>query len=435
MSLTIIGRRLHVLFIYSPIEIIMIPIETHRLACGLTVVLEPIQSVTSVALRWLLPMGSATDPADRQGYSTLLSELIFRGAGELSSREHSDALDRLGIQRSSQVQSHHLRIDATMMADHLHEGLKLIVPMVLTPTLPADGLDSVRSLCLQSLESLADDPQHLVMLRVRQQHLPSPFNRTGYGEEVALRDACIEDLREFRASRCRPRNSILGIAGQIEPESLIPILDGLLEGWSGTTDDPQELEPGRRGVVSLSQSTSQVHIAVVFDAPREADDDSILERLAIGVLSGSTSGRLFTEVRQKRSLCYSVGASYGSGRDYGLVTMYAGTTPERAQETLDVSLGEIFRLRQGVEQAEFDRVVTGLKSQLIMQGESTPARATAIALDQFRLGGARSLSDITREIDAVSLGSLNDYLTRREYGEFTITSIGPVELKSPGLTV
>lgn len=410
-------------------------IETRRLACGLTVVMEPIHAVTSVALRWLLPMGSATDPANRQGYSTLLSELIFRGAGELSSREHSDALDRLGIQRSSQIQSHHLRIDATMTADHLHDGLKLIVPMALTPALPADGLDSVRHLCLQSLESLADDPQHLVMLRVRQQHMPSPFNRTGYGEEEALKDARIEDLREFRASRCRPQHSILGIAGKIEPESLMHDLDVLLEGWDGTTDDPQELEPGRRGVATLTQSTSQVHIAVAFDAPREADDDAILERLAIGVLSGSTSGRLFTEVRQKRSLCYSVGASYGSGRDHGLVTMYAGTTPERAQETLDVSLAEILRLKQGVEQAEFNRVVTGLKSHLIMQGESTPARATTIALDQFRIGRARSLTDIAHEIDSVNLDKLNDYLARREYGEFTITSIGPVELKSPGLTV
>ena len=63
-----------------------------------------------------------------------------------------------------------------------------------------------------------------------------------------------------------------------------------------------------------------------------------------------------------------------------MISLYAGTTPERAQETLDVSLAEIHRLRTGVEAAEFDRVVTGLKSQLIMQGESTQSRATAIAI-------------------------------------------------------
>ena len=118
-----------------------------------------------------------------------------------------------------------------------------------------------------------------------------------------------------------------------------------------------------------------------------------------------------------------------------MVALYAGTTPERAQETLDVSLGEIMRLKEGVEADEFERVVTGIKSQLIMQGESTPARATAIAHDFFRIGRARTLNDLAAEIDAIGLDQLNDYLARRSLGAFTIASIGPVQLESPGQPV
>jgi len=157
----------------------------------------------------------------------------------------------------------------------------------------------------------------------------------------------------------------------------------------------------------------------------------MLERLAIGILSGSSSGRLFTEVRQKRSLCYSVGASYRSGRDFGMVTLYAGTTPERAQETLDVCLGEIHRMREGVSSDEFSRTVTSLKSSLIMQGESTPARAAAVAQDHFRLGHARSLEDIARQIDEISHDQLNDYVSGREFDNFTLVSLGPVGLELP----
>ena len=80
------------------------------------------------------------------------------------------------------------------------------------------------------------------------------------------------------------------------------------------------------------------------DAPPEPDPDSPLERLAVAVLSGGTSARLFTEVRQKRSLCYSVSAAYQAGRDRGLISLYAGTTPQRAGQTLEVCLEEIRRL-------------------------------------------------------------------------------------------
>src|SRR5690606_10232834 len=91
-------------------------ISTIHLACGATLVAEHIPNVASAAMNWLLPLGSATDPADCNGHAALLAELIFRGAGGMTSREHSDALDRLGIQRSSDVATHHLHLRATMLA-------------------------------------------------------------------------------------------------------------------------------------------------------------------------------------------------------------------------------------------------------------------------------------------------------------------------------
>jgi predicted Zn-dependent peptidase len=154
----------------------------------------------------------------------------------------------------------------------------------------------------------------------------------------------------------------------------------------------------------------------------------MLERLAVGVLSGGTSGRLFTEVRQKRALCYSVGASYRGGKEHGMVSLYAGTTPERAQETVDVCLAEIHRLREGATASELDRAANRLKAHLVMAGESTAARAAAIASDQFRIGRPRSLQEFAAAVDAVTLDALNDYLARRDFGEFTVASIGPVEL-------
>src|SRR5436190_1760125 len=145
----------------------MTHIVTIQLDCGMTLVAEPIANVASAALNWLLPVGAATDPPDGDGEAALLGELILRGAGGRSSREHSDALDRLGVGRAADVQTHHLRIDATMLGDRLHEALPLIADMILSPALPAEALDPVRSLCLQALDSLDDEPQHLAMLRLR----------------------------------------------------------------------------------------------------------------------------------------------------------------------------------------------------------------------------------------------------------------------------
>ncbi|MCI0629650.1 MAG: insulinase family protein [Phycisphaerales bacterium] len=410
----------------------MSQIVTIDLDCGMTLVAEPIASggIASVALNWLVPAGSATDPPHGDGYAALLSELILRGAGTLTSREHSDALDRLGVQRSTGVQTHHLRIEATMLGSRLHAALPLIADMVRAPALPADAIDPVRSLCLQALDSLNDEPQHLTMLRLRQRHHPAPINRHGYGEREVLDNATIEEVRESWTQRCRPVGSILGVAGAVNPHALAAQLNELLRGWTGEPTAPGETASPERGYLHLEQATAQVHIGLAYDAPPENHKSSMIERLAIGVLSGSTSGRLFTEVRQKRSLCYSVGASYRAGRDTGLVSLYAGTTPERAQETLDVCRAEIERMKAGVTQAEFNRAANSLKARQIMQGESTQARAAALVYDQFRVGRARTLEEVARIIDSITIEQLNRYVAAREFGQFTIVSLGPAPLQT-----
>lgn len=410
----------------------MAKIITTQLECGTTLIVEPIRNVTSVALQFLLPLGSATDPPERDGVAAMLSELVFRGAGGMSSREHSDVLDRSGVQRSSRTGTHHLALHFTLLGDRLEEALPFLVMLVREPLLPAEAVEPVRSLCLQALDGLDDDPQHLAMLRLRERHLAPPFNRHGYGDRGVLETAKAEELRRAWSERCVSDGSILAAAGAVDPAALIDQFNMLLSGFPRGYREPTAYSAPERGYLHITQDTAQMHVALAYDGPREAHEHSMLERLAVAVLGGSTSGRLFTEVRQKRSLCYSVGASYRGRRDDGQVTLYAGTTPQRAQETLDVCLAEIHRLGGGIEPDEFRRAARGLKSQLIMQGESTPARAAALAADYHRLGRARTLDELAESIDAISLDQLNAYLAGRAFGEFTAVSIGPAALDASG---
>jgi predicted Zn-dependent peptidase len=285
-------------------------IRCRQLACGATLVTERIENVQSAAMNWLLPIGSAVDPPDGDGWSALLAELIFRGAGDLDSRQHSDALDRLGMQRSSDVFTHHLRIKATILGEKLPEALPLIAAMVRQPAMRADSLEPVRRLCISTLESLADDPQHFVMLQLRQRHHPPPLNRHGHGVHEVLAHATIDELRTHWQSRCVPQGTIIAAAGSVDSDALADQLNRLLEGWSGEAFEPTPSNHAARGYLHTPQETAQVHLAAAYNAPPEPDPSSVLERIGTTVLSGSTSARLFTEVRQKRSLCYSVGASY-----------------------------------------------------------------------------------------------------------------------------
>ncbi len=411
----------------------MSTIQTRTLRCGMPLITEVMPSVRSAAIYWMLPAGSATDPDDREGISTMTEELLLRGAGPHNSKEHADAADRLGATRGTATGTFTMGVSSTLLGERIGDVIPLLVSMVRAPRFADDAIDACRDLCLQSIESLKDDPQERAMLAARARHNPYPINRSGLGSIEGLKAATRSDITSAWERLARPRSSVLAVAGAIDPDALERILNDLLAGWEGAASIPAIGPAPARGYAHEPDETSQVQIVVAYDAPAEPHPDAILEKLALSVLSGGMSGRLFSEVREKRGLCYSVSAGYRGDKEFGTVSAYVGTTPERAQDSLTVLLEELRRIltpEGAVNEEEFRRAKVGMKSSLVFAGESTAARAGALAVDWRRLGRPRSLAEMAGEIDRVTLEQLNAYLAKRDLGRMTIQTLGPAELKA-----
>ncbi|MFG0285321.1 MAG: M16 family metallopeptidase [Phycisphaerales bacterium JB039] len=407
---------------------------SRTLACGAQLALEPMAQVRSAAVTCLLPVGAASDPEGRAGLATVLSEMILRGAGDRDSRALADALDGLGANRSATAGSQTMRIGATCVSDQLGAVLEALADIICSPRFAEADMEPVRDLALQDLRSLLDEPRERAFLAARRRHLPAPLNQPTEGDEPGLRAISIDDVRGHWQARARPGGAFIGVAGAIDPDDIAGRLDRLLEGWHGAA---APLAPGAapvRGYAHEEDDSNQAQIVIMADAPPEPSPDSALERLACAVLSGGMSGRLFTEVREKRGLCYEVSAAYTADCDFGVLSAYVGTTPERAQQSLDVVLAELRRIWDpagAVTAEELARARAGLLSRLVFSGESTGARAAGLASDLRRLGRARALEEIADRIRAVTLEELNAYLARRLDGVLTIQTLGPAPLTAP----
>ncbi|MDQ7014401.1 MAG: pitrilysin family protein [Planctomycetota bacterium] len=412
----------------------MTEISQFTLSNHTRVVVESNPGVQSAAMVWLLPAGVATDSPVRVGRAAMWSELLLRGAGDLDSRDQADFFDRLGASRSTTVSSRFLSVGATVLGSRLLETIPLLADMVCRPRFDDSAIEPTRQLCTQAIEALQDEPGDLAALGARGRHLSSPFNRSTLGEMEGLKALTADELRQQWPSAATASGSIITVSGLVDPPALIERLEELLAAWQGEAAEPTPTAEPARGYDHIEDETNQVQIVLMHDAPAAPSAEAVLERLAVRVLSGGMSSRLFTEVREKRGLCYSVGARYSADRDFGLVSAAVGTQPDRAQESLDVLVAEMQRLgtpEGKVTPEEFGRAVAGLKSGVIFSGESTEARASALAGDLFRLGRPRSLAEIAAEIDAVSLEQLNAYVATRKMGRVTVQTLGPEALVVP----
>ncbi|MEM1071915.1 MAG: pitrilysin family protein [Planctomycetota bacterium] len=410
-------------------------ITSHTLGCGARLLVEPMAGVRSASVCCLVPVGLISEPAERLGATGVLAEMLMRGAGDQDARAQADAFDAAGANRHIDAGGRGVMLRITTLGDRLDEALTLLAETLLRPRLTADTFEPARLLATQALASLADDPRERAVIAARSRHFPVPFNRSSYGTAEGLASLAVEDIAALWSSRALPVGTIIGVAGAVDPERVREALDRGLDGWAGEAAAIAPAGAASHGVGHTPDDSNQVQIVVIDDAPPERDEDAaMVEKLAASVLSGGMSGRLFTEVREKRGLCYAVSAGYRGDDRFGVISSYVGTTSERAQEALDVLLAELDRIRTGegaVTEDEFARAVVGMKSNVVFHGESAGARAGALVGDQLKLGRARTLEEITQAIDAVTLGGLNSALAGSGGRARTVQTLGPTSAE-PG---
>ena len=406
-------------------------LHQHIFSNGLTLLFERMDHVRSASLYFMAPAGFTYEANDRLGQAGILAEMLTRGAGNRDSKALSLALDNLGVDRGESCGAFNVTLSAGTLARNLPAALVLYADMIRRPWLPDDELAPAQELSLQDLQGLEDSPSEICLLELRRRYYPSPYNRNQYGTQECIEAITPQDVRDFYAARFRPRGSILSVAGHCNWDELKALVGELFGDWEGTPEPAVVPEPHRPTSNHILKETQQIQISLAFPSASFGTADFYPARGAISVLSGGMSARLFTEVREKRGLCYSVSASYDTVKDRAAVVCYAGTGPDRAQQTLDVMIGELRRLKEGIELEEVDRVRAGLKTSLIMQQESTSSRASSMATDWFYLQRVRRIDEVQTAIDALTPTSILGYLERFPARDFTVVTLGPTPLITP----
>lgn len=402
--------------------------DKHVLDNGMVLLGEPMAAVESVAFDFMLPAGAMRMPPGACGAANVISDWVFRGAGPWDSRALGGALDGLGLHRFGSVGSAHLCLGAALESSSLAQALALYVDVLLDPHLDAKQFACARQLAVEGILALDDEPRQKVMLELRKRFYPDPLGRSTVGE--------LHDLQTLTAAatskivrRCfNIGTTVFAVAGKYDFDAVCRQIESAFGRCEGGALSPPATGKRSGKYTHIPNDGAQVHIGAMTETATFTDDAYYDARVAVSILSGGMSARLFTEVREKRGLCYAIGAKYHSLKEAAGIMCYAGTTPEKAQETLDVIIAEFHQLAEGITEQELERAKVGLKSALIMQSESSGSRASGIGHDYYLLGRVRTLDEIKQRIEAVTVESVLAFLRSRSFEDFTVVTIGPKEI-------
>ncbi len=411
-------------------------IFSHTYANGLVLVAQRMPWLESAAFSINLPAGCRFDPDEKIGLANFACEMVQRGCGNRDSRQFIEELESFGIDYSSSASVYHTYFGGAMCAGQLRDALNIYADVLQRPHLPEDQLEDGRLVCLQEIRSIEDDLAQRTLMKLRVCYYGHPDGRDCHGTMESVESISQQDIRDFFEKQYRPNGTIIGVAGKLDWPATKDHIGMLFSDWKSVDAQDPSASAAEHGMQHIPFESQQTHIAIAYPSVPYSHEDYFTARGSVGVLSDGMSSRLFTEVREKRGLCYSVFASSHSNKNSGCVICYAGTTADRAQETLDVLIEQLTELKLGIREDELKRLKVQIRSGLVMQQESCRSRAGAIAGDWFHLGRVRLLDELNERINSLTVKSINQYLESNPPGNFDIVTLGPkpLELSERGVS-
>jgi predicted Zn-dependent peptidase len=399
---------------------------------GLTLILDRMEGVKSAAYSLVFPNGLAGDPKDRVGASLILADLLSKGAGEFDSRALSDEFEQFGISHSEVAGKNSFAFRGICLSEFLPKALSLTAKMVLSPLLPEDQLDPIKSLIIQDIESIPDSPSRWCMLELYNRYLPDPYNRPSCGELEGVKAVTKNDIIAIKNATFCADGAVLSISGEFDENEIERLANELFGSLGGKAQEPPVFKSANQNASNyhVYADTAQTQLAFAFPSAKFGDEHFYAAALTQQVLSGGSFGRLYVEVRSLRGLCYSVSASHSWSKDYGATIVYAGTTPERVSETLATINQELKKISGDVSEEELARAKASLKSSLFLSLDSSFARASSYAGDWLTAGRVRSSEEIKSAIDNTTLEDIKAFTKAYPADKYTLVVLGRENLIS-----
>ena len=374
---------------------------------GVRIVTESMDSVRSVALGFWIGTGSSNEDEPRAGLSHLIEHMLFRGTARYGSLEIDQIFDAMGAELNAGTGKETTSVYARVLDVHLPQALDVIADMVWRPRFAEDDLVNERQIVLEEIAMYEDDPQDKVFDvlggAVFGDH---PLGRAIIGHADVVAGTPADGLRAFHAARYVPDNIVIAAAGSVDHDDLVRRIEAAQVERAGAAVPPPVVPPSPTPAVVrfLTKDTEQVHVALGGPGIARDDERRYALRVLDTILGGTSSSRLFQEVREKRGLAYSVYSFQSLFAHAGQVGLYLGTRPDNVAEALRVVGDELTRVREEPADAdELHRAKENVKGRVVLALESTAARMNRLGSSILAGLPLLTVDEMIERIDAVTV--------------------------------
>ncbi|HDT15303.1 MAG TPA: insulinase family protein, partial [Firmicutes bacterium] len=401
---------------------------------GVPLIYKKIDDTDMVAANFMFKGGLAFEGVNSgyfKGITNLMMETMMKGTKNMSAEEIAEKIDEFGALVDSDIKKDYYGWDVEVLRNNFDPVCGIIAEILREPSLTLAEMRKEKTDIKNRIKRRKDSPGSYVgkifnELLFEWHHYGFPAS----GEEATVNRIPSREMRNHYRTYVNPSNMIISVVGNIELEKAKNILNEHFGKWSkGVSQNfhvPVRITNTKKYVREEIEK-NQVHIMLGFLGPSMRSGDYAVFRVLDTIMSGGMDSRLFTEIREKRNLCYSIHSGFDRTMERGAFRIYGATAPENEEKLIEEVLNVIRDLiKNGVTEKEVQTAKNYINGMYKIGFQDYMAQADAyLKYEMFGLGAGKvdsfpeDINKVTKEeVDRV----IKKYFNTDRY---TLAVVGP----------
>jgi len=373
---------------------------------GIRIITEEIPYVYSAVIGMWIDTGSKNEKEDIYGISHFIEHMLFKGTKNRTALEIVRELEETGGSINAFTDKESTCIFARVLNTHIDKAIDVLTDVYLNSTFDELEIEKEKGVVIEELKMYEDSPDELsydtLIENVWKNH---PLGHKIVGTIESVQSITREKILNYIENNYTCDRLVISVAGNIDSNDVIRQLEaklGSLQSKKSIDDEPPIIYTTE--TCSKFKEIDQTHMCLAVRGTSVLKEDRYIYSILDSILGGGMSSRLFQEIREKRSLVYSIGSYELLYRKGGIFGVYACCSPTNLKDVVKYTLEEFNKLKDGqLDGVQLSRAKELLKGSLLLSLETIKNRMIKNVRNEVYFERSIAAEEIIQKIDAITL--------------------------------
>ena len=404
---------------------------------GLRLITSVMPHTRSVCVSIFIGTGSRYESSDESGMSHFIEHVLFKGTEKRpTARAISEAIESVGGILNGGTDKELTVYWAKVPQHHFALALDVLSDLLLRPRFDPEAIERERQVIIEEINMSRDMPSQQANMLIDELIWPDhPLGRDIAGDRESVMGITRDGMLDYLKRQYQPDNTVVSIAGNVQHPEMTGTVSQMLGSWISGQPKSGYLayEPGQARRLKIEKrKTEQAHLCLALPGLPLLHPQRFTLDLLNAILGEGMSSRLFTEIRERLGLAYSINSYVEHYLDSGAVTVYAGVEPKKLATAIRAILEQLAGLKTPVAEAELTKAKEFAKGRLLLRLEDSRSVAGWLGGQEILTKRILNPDQLISIIEAITAEELAELAQKLITGTgLRLAVVGPVAKEEP----